>query len=347
MPPMVHPIDLRSDTVTRPTPGMRRAMAEAEVGDDVFGEDPTVNRLEARVAELLGKEAALFVPTGTMANQAALGAQLVPGDEILCDEGAHCINYEGGALAALSGVQARPLRGDRGLLSAALVAEALRPETDSFPRTRLVEVEQTHNRGGGRVYTLPALQEIAQLARAHGLCVHLDGARLWNASAASGVAARDFAACADSVSVCLSKWLGAPAGSLVAGSRELVRAARRIRKRLGGGMRQAGILAAAGLFALDHQLARIGEDHDHAQALAAGLAEIPGLSLDPADVETNLVFARLTKPGWDVPRALAALRAHGLLAGDGEHGRLRFVTHLDVPGDAIPEAVRRVERALA
>ncbi|MHB1845380.1 MAG: threonine aldolase family protein [Deltaproteobacteria bacterium] len=343
----MRPIDLRSDTVTRPTPAMRRAMAEAEVGDDVFGEDPTVNRLEARVAELLGKEAALFVPTGTMANQAALAAQLAPGDEILCDEGAHCINYEGGALAALSGVSARALPGDRGLLSAAQVALALRPPSDSFPRTRLVEVEQTHNRGGGRVYTLPALRDIAETARAHGLAVHLDGARLWNACAASGVPARDFAACADSVSVCLSKGLGAPAGSLVAGSRELVRAARRVRKRLGGAMRQSGILAAAGLHALEHHLSRLSEDHDHAQSLAAGLADIPGLRVHPAEVETNLVFATLSKEGWDVPRAIAALREQGVLAGDGEHGRLRFVTHLDIAPAEIPEAVHRVARALA
>ena len=339
-------IDLRSDTVTKPSPAMRRAMAEAEVGDDVYGEDPTVNRLEARVAAMLGKEAALFVPSGTMANQLALGAQLQPGDEILCDQGSHCIQYEGGALAALWGVQPRALAGRHGLLDAAQIEEAIRPENDQLPRTRLVEVENSHNRGGGTVYTLAGLLAVSAVARRHGLRVHLDGARLWNACAQSGVAPAAYAACADTVSVCLSKGLGAPAGSLVAGDLALIATARRLRKRLGGGMRQAGILAAAGLFALDHQLGRLAEDHANAHALAQALTSVPGLSIDPDLVVTNLLFVELRPGAWDSPRALAALREAGVLAGSDGPRRLRFVTHLDIPAAAIPEAARRIALAL-
>jgi threonine aldolase len=339
------PIDLRSDTVTKPTPGMRQAIANAEVGDDVYGEDPTVNRLQERVAELLGKAAAVFVPSGTMANQVALAAQLSPGDEIICDQGAHCINFEGGALAALSLAQARTLVGQRGLLDAAQVVEAIRPAGDHSPRTRLVEVENTHNRGGGSVYSLARLQEIATVARAHGLRMHLDGARLWNACIKAGVAPKDYAACADSVSVCLSKGLGAPAGSLVAGSAEFVAAARRVRKRLGGGMRQAGILAAAGLYALDHNFERLAEDHQNARRLAEAFSGIPGLAVDLPSVETNMIFVEVKRPGWDSAQALSALRANGLLAGaDGKH-RLRFVTHLDFSAAQVPDAAQRVATA--
>jgi threonine aldolase len=338
-------IDLRSDTVTRPTPGMRHAMATAEVGDDVYGEDPTVNRLQDRVAELLGKAAAVFVPTGTMANQISLAAQLQPGDEMICDQGAHCINFEGGALAALSLAQARTLAGQRGLLEAQQVEAAIRPTGDHFPRTRLVEVENTHNRGGGSVYPLQRLQEISSVARSHGLRMHLDGARLWNACIKTGVSLQAYAACADSVSVCLSKGLGAPAGSLVAGSAELIAAARRVRKRLGGGMRQSGILAAAGLYALEHHFERLAEDHQNARRLAEALAGIPGLAIDLPSVETNMIFAEVQRPGWDAPKALSALREHGLLAGADGKQRLRFVTHLDFPAAMVSEAVHRVEIA--
>ncbi len=339
-------IDLRSDTVTKPGPAMRKAMAEAEVGDDVFGEDPTVNRLQDRVAELLGKDAAVFMPTGTMANQAAIGAHVVPGDEIVCDQGCHVVNYEGGALAALWGAQVRALPGKRGLLDPAQVEEAVRPPNDHHPRTRLVEVENTHNRGGGTVYPLAQLQAIADVARRHSLRLHLDGARLWNACAKTGLAPAAYASLADSVSVCLSKGLGAPAGSLVAGSRELVAAVRRLRKRLGGGMRQAGVLAAAGLHALDHHRERLVEDHENARRLARDLAEIPGLRVDIDSVETNLVFAEVVREGWTAGRAAAALREHGVLASDADGKRLRFVTHLDFPASALPEAARRIAAAL-
>ncbi|HUB06612.1 MAG TPA: GntG family PLP-dependent aldolase [Myxococcales bacterium] len=339
-------LDLRSDTVTKPGPAMRKAMAEAEVGDDVFGEDPTVNRLQDRVAEILGKEAALFVPTGTMANQTAIGAQVGPGDEIICDQGCHAANYEGGGLAALWGAQIRALAGKRGLLDAALVEEAIRPPNDHHPRSRLVEVENTHNRGGGTVYPLAQVQAIAEVARRRSLKLHLDGARLWNACVKTGVAPAAYAAHADTVSVCLSKGLGAPAGSLVAGSRELVATARRLRKRLGGGMRQAGVLAAAGLYALEHHRERLAEDHENARRLAQEIAAVPGLRVALDSVETNLIFAEVVREGWNAARAVAALREHGVLAGDADGKRLRFVTHLDFPTSAVGEAAKRIATAL-
>ncbi|HUL59174.1 MAG TPA: GntG family PLP-dependent aldolase [Anaeromyxobacteraceae bacterium] len=339
-------IDLRSDTVTRPTPGMREAMARAEVGDDVYGEDPTVNRLQERVAGMLGKEAALFVPSGTMANQVSLGVLARPGDEIVCDAGAHCISFESGALAALWGVQARALAAPRGLLDPAEVEAAIRPVHDVYPRTRVVEIENTHNRGGGAVYPLERVRALAELARRRGLHLYLDGARLWNASAATGVAPADYAAGATLVSVCLSKGLGAPAGSLVCGPKDLVADARRLRKRLGGGMRQAGVLAAAGLHALDHHLARLPDDHENARRLADGLLQLPGTAL-AFPVETNLVFVAFS--GRSAAELSARLAREGVLANP-EGSRpdlLRFVTHLDVPRAAIDEALRRARRALS
>ena len=335
-------IDLRSDTVTRPSAGMRAAMASAEVGDDVFGEDPTVNSLEARVAALLGKEAALFVPSGTMANQLSLGTLLSPGDELLVEAGSHCIVFEGGGLAAFWGAQPLALFGERGLLSAAqLVA---RPAgNDHLPRTRALAVENTHNRGGGSVWPLERLRAVTARARELGLFVHLDGARLFNASVASGVAPKDFAACADTVSVCLSKGLGAPVGSLLASTAERVRAARRLRKRFGGGMRQAGILAAAGHYALDHNVERLAVDHANARRLAAALNASPGMSAPPP--ETNLVFVDLA-PALDVARFVAAARENGVLCGgEGAPGRVRLVTHLDVDERAMDVAAAALARA--
>ena len=339
-------IDLRSDTVTRPTPAMREAMARAEVGDDVYGEDPTVNALQERVAALLGKEAALFVPSGTMANQVALGVLTRPGDEIVCDSGAHCISFESGALAALWGVQARTIAAERGILDPASVEAAIRPQGDVYPRTRLLELENTHNRGGGAVYPLERVRALGALARRRGLHLHLDGARLWNACAATGVAPAEYASEATMVSVCLSKGLGAPAGSLVCGPRDLVAEARRLRKRLGGGMRQAGVLAAAGLHALDHHLARLPDDHANARRLADGLAALPGASL-PFPVETNLVFVAFA--GRSATELAVRLAKEGVLANP-EGSRpdlLRLVTHLDVSREDVDEAVRRAARLLA
>ncbi|WP_373044373.1 threonine aldolase family protein [Vulgatibacter sp.] len=338
------PIDLRSDTVTRAPAAMREAMARAEVGDDVYGEDPTVALLERRVAELLGKEAALFFPTGTMANQAAIGAQAGPGDEVICEAGAHVVAFEGGALSALWGAQARPLPGQRGLLSAAQVAAAIQPPgNDHFPASRLLCVENTANRGGGTVWPLALLEEVSGVAHRAGLAVHLDGARLWNASAASGVALADYAACADTVSVCLSKGLGAPAGSLVATSAEFAPKLRRLRKRLGGGLRQVGHLAAAGLYALEHHLPRLAEDHEKARRIATALADVPGLSVAP--VETNIVYVELAD-GLDSASLLHRLREAGVLAGSDGPRKIRLVTHFDVAPEACDEAARRIAGCL-
>jgi threonine aldolase len=335
------PVDLRSDTVTRPTPAMREAMARAEVGDDVYGEDPTVNRLEERAAALLGKEAALFVPTGTMANQLALGVLLRPGDEVVCHEGSHCVNYEGGALSALWGVQPRTLGGARGVLDPAAVEAAIRPDNDHLPRTRALEVEDTHNRGGGAVWPIEALRAVYAVAARHRLPVYLDGARLLNAAVASGVAASEIAAGATLASLCLSKGLGAPAGSVLAGPRDLVREARRLRKRLGGGMRQAGVLAAAGLHALDHHVERLALDHESARALARLLGATPGAEI-AFPVDTNMVFAAFA--GRAAADLVARFREAGVLC-NAEGSRpdlLRFVTHLDAPLPAVEEAARRM-----
>lgn len=341
---MPSPIDLRSDTVTQPTPAMRRAMAEAEVGDDVFGDDPTVQHLEARVAAWLGKEAALFVPSGTMANQLAVRVHTRPGDEILVEAQAHLYYYEAGAPAALSGVMCRCLEGRRGVFTAAQVDAALRPPDVHFPPTRLVCVENTHNRGGGKVWPLATLREVAACARRHGLALHLDGARLWNASAASGVPEREYAALFDTVSVCFSKALGAPVGSALAGPAELIGAARRFRKMFGGGMRQAGILAAAALYALEHHRERLAEDHARARRLAEVLAGLPGAAIDPATVETNLVYFRVTRrPAAEVVAALAAEGVRVLASGPDT---VRAVPHLNVTAADFERALEAFRRVL-
>ena len=334
-------IDLRSDTVTRPTAAMREAMAAAEVGDDVYGEDPSVRSLEERCAELFGKEAALFVASGTMANQLALGVLARAGDEVICEAGAHCYSFEGGALAALWGVQARPVPGERGVLAPEAVEAAIRPDDDHFPRTRAVAIENTHNRGGGKAWPLAAVRAVAEVAARRGLHLYMDGARLMNAVVATGVSAGDYAAPTTLVSLCFSKGLGAPVGSVLAGPRELVREARRLRKRLGGGMRQAGILAAGALHALDHHVARLVEDHRHARRLGSLLAERAGAEL-VFPVETNLVFAAF--PGRRARELAVRLRAAGVLC-NAEGSRpdvLRLVTHLDVSTGDVEEAARRI-----
>ncbi|HTP49263.1 MAG TPA: GntG family PLP-dependent aldolase [Anaeromyxobacteraceae bacterium] len=339
-------IDLRSDTVTKPTPGMREAMARAEVGDDVYGEDPTVNLLQERVAELLGKEAAIFVASGTMANQVALGVLTRPGDEVICDEGAHPVNFEGGAMPALWGIQPRTLRGDRGMLDPKEVEAAARPLSEHFPRSRVLEIENTHNRGGGTVYPVERVEALADVAHRLGLSLYLDGARLLNAVAASGVPARRYAAGATLASLCLSTGLGAPAGSLLAGPRDLIREARRLRKRLGGAMRQAGVLAAAGVYALDHHVARLVEDHESARALAGALQALPGVRI-PHPVETNIVFAAFA--GRPAVELAARFREAGVLCNPegSKPDVLRFVTHLDVSRAAVLEAARRMAHTVA
>ncbi len=341
---MTDPIDLRSDTVTRPTLAMREAMARAEVGDDVYGEDPTVQRLQERVAALLGKEAALFVPTGTMANQIALLCHCERGDEVLVGEGAHCMLYESGAGSAWAGVNFAVV-GRGGTFTAAECANAIKPAEYHFPRTRLVALENTHNRGGGRVFPQVDAIAIAELAHARGLRVHLDGARIWNAAAATGQSPAVLAAPADSVSACFSKGLGAPTGSVICGTREFVARAHRFRKMLGGGMRQSGVLAAAGLYALDHHLPRIGDDHAHARLLAERLAVVDGIACHAHAVESNIVNFDL--PGRDAARFAAIAARRGVRVNAIAPDRVRAVTHLDVSRTDVEAAADRLAAAAA
>jgi threonine aldolase len=338
-------IDLRSDTVTKPTPAMREAMARAEVGDDVFCDDPTVKALESRTAELLGKEAALFVPSGTMANQLAIRGHTEPGDEILVEANAHLYYYEGGAPAALSGVMCRCINGQRGIFTGADVEAALRPADQHFPCTRLVCLENTHNRGGGKIWSIGQVQEVAAAARKHGLQLHLDGARLWNASVTAGIPERDYAAYFDTISVCFSKGLGAPVGSALAGPKAFIERARRFRKMFGGGMRQAGIIAAGALFALANHRARLAEDHANAKALASGLAAVSGLEATPAEVETNMVrFRVLFMPAQQL---VDRLRAQGVLVLAVGPDTIRAVTSLMVSAEDVQTAIAVVKRVLA
>jgi threonine aldolase len=319
-------IDLRSDTVTRPTPAMRAAMARAEVGDDVFGDDPTVHALEEEVARITGKEAALFVSSGTMGNQLAIATQTRPGDEVVVGEGAHPVYFEGGAGAALSGVQFA-LAGRGGFFTADEMEAAVQPAVYWAPRTTLVAIENTHNRAGGRVWPVAQAHEVAARARARGLATHIDGARVWNASVASGVAVAEWCAPFDTASVCFSKGLGAPVGSAFCGPRKLVEDARRLRKRWGGAMRQSGILAAAALHALAHHRARLADDHANARALGEALARASGVHVDLTAVETNIVNIDLDAPAEAVVRGA---KANGVLINATGAKRLRAVTHLDV-----------------
>jgi threonine aldolase len=333
-------IDLRSDTVTRPTEGMRRAMLEAPVGDDVFGEDPTVNRLEEYVAGLLGKEVALYAPSGTMTNQIGLHVSAKRGEEVLLHEGSHIFVYEAGAPAMLSGVQLRTLFGENGVLDPETVRAAVRPEDVHFPRSRLLCLENTHNTAGGKIFPLEDFAAVAQTAKVLGLKVHLDGARLFNAQAATGIPASEWCAHADTVSVCSSKGLGAPVGSLLAGDEETIREARRARKAFGGGMRQAGIIAAASLYAFEHHIDRLAEDHARARKLVAGLREAGYEAKEP---DTNLVLVAVEDP----PEFLRALAREGVLATPGKPGFVRLCTHLDVGDKEIETAIDVATRIIA
>lgn len=337
-------IDLRSDTITQPTREMRRAMAEAELGDDVYGEDPTVNRLQELAAELLGKEAALLVTSGTQGNQVSLLTHCSPGSEVIIEEEAHIFYYEAGAASALAGVQFRTLPGERGALRPEAVAAAIREENIHFPPTALICLENTHNRAGGAVFPLERMESIYRLARDRSLPVHLDGARLFNAAVASGVPAHRYASCCDTVQICLSKGLAAPVGSLIAGPREWIERARRRRKLLGGGMRQAGIIAAPGIFALQNMVERLAEDHDNARFLAGELAAMPGVELDPAQVETNIVVAALT--GMEADDFCASLRKRGILASPFGPRRVRFTTHKDLTRADLEKALPQIGAVL-
>jgi len=327
--------DFRSDTVTKPTAAMRRAMAEAEVGDDVYGEDPTIARLEARTAELLGMEAALFVPTGSMGNQVSLRIHGRSGTEVLVESRSHVFHYEMAGMASLSGLLPRPVFGPRGRMPIAEVEAWVRPESVYYlPRTSVVCLENTHNFAGGTVLPRAGVDEVLALARRKGLAVHVDGARLWNAAAALGVSEASLVAGVDSVMVCFSKGLRAPVGSAIAGSKAFVAEARRVRKLFGGGMRQAGVLAAAALVALDEERGRLAEDHARLARLARELAELRGVTLDPEAFPTNILIADLDARVFGTANdALARLKERGILAGGAGPASIRLVTHADV-GDA-------------
>lgn len=337
-------VDLRSDTVTRPTPAMRDAIAAAEVGDDVLGHDPTTLHLEERIAELLGKDRSLFFPSGTMANQTGLAVLSERGTEVVLESQAHILDHEEGAAAVLSGLQLRTVTGEDGLLTAELVKAAIRPPSLHTPRTTMVAVENTHLGSGGRVMPLENLRGIWKVAEEAGVSVHMDGARLWHAAVATGIPMADYAACADTVMVCLSKGLGAPVGSMLAGSADAIERAWRIRRRFGGGMRQSGILAAAGLHALEHHVERLAEDHDRASRLAEGIEGLDGLSV--VEPETNIVFIDLVDPGITVGAFLEAISQQGVLMVPFGPTRVRAVTHLEVDDDGVSRAIQAVAKAM-
>jgi threonine aldolase len=341
------PIDLRSDTVTRPTPEMRAAMAEAAVGDDVFGEDPTVRQLEERIAGMLGKEAALYVPSGTMSNQIGVRLHCQPGDEFLCEANCHILCYEQGAYAQLFGIAAQPVEGEHGVLQVEQLMGRIRPANDHCARTRLVCLENTHNRGAGRIQPYDTIVEICGWAADNGLARHLDGARLFNAVVATGISASDWAGHFDTVSVCFSKGLGAPVGSAICGPTDLIRQARRLRKALGGGMRQAGIIAAGALYALEHHIERLVEDHRSARLLADAIRETPGLKLNPDLVETNIVIFDVAPELGTAAAFTARLRDRGVLMNATAPQRIRAVTHLDVSREQVQRAAEVLQERAA
>lgn len=338
-------IDLRSDTVTKPSPEMRKAMFDAEVGDDVYKEDPTVNKLEQYAAELLGKEAALFVPSGLMGNQICLNLLTNPMDEVICHKDAHIFIYESGSPAALSGIQLFPLEGKKGIISPEDVEAVIRPESAYYmPKTRVIEVENTHNRAGGTIHPIENIKRLRTLAEKYNLFTHLDGARIWNASAATGISPEEYASYFDTVSCCLSKGLGAPIGSVIAGSMDMMKEAFRIRKAWGGGMRQVGIIAAAGLYALQNNIDRLKEDHEKAKLFAETLNGHPGIVIDLDDVETNIIMFR--PKNLTVDELLEKCAENGILLSTGTIGTIRVVTHMDVSFDDVKKAAETVVKIL-
>jgi threonine aldolase len=340
----MQPIDLRSDTVTKPTPAMREAMASAEVGDDVFAGDPTINRLQEKVAELLGKEAAIYVPSGSMANQTAIRAQTQPGDEIITHEDNHIFHYEAGAPAALSGCSLRLLSGRRGFFNADAVRAALRPKDSHFPQSSLIVIENTHNRGGGTCWSIDAIADIRKVADEHGLKMHLDGARLMNACAATGHKPTAYTKYFDTVSICFSKGLGAPVGSAVASTTETIGRVHRFRKMFGGGMRQGGIIAAGALYALENHVDRLSDDHANAKTLAVALLEMPGLSIDLDGVETNILYCDIDTKLGTAAEFSAKLKDAGVWMIATGPQRIRAVTHLNVSSDDIDCAIDIVRK---
>lgn len=333
-------IDFRSDTVTKPSPGMLEAMMKAEVGDDVMGEDPTANLLQEKVAALLGKEAALFVASGTMANHVSIRAWTEPGDEVIIHKLSHTYLYETAAAAALCGVQFSLREGPRGILDPKDVAEAVHdPAKDHFPKTRMIMIENTHNMGGGSIYPIEVVKEISEVARERGLVLHMDGARLFNACVALGVEPTEYSRYVDSLSICFSKGLGAPVGSAVAGSTDFIKRAHRFRKMSGGGMRQIGYLAAAAIYALDNNVERLAEDHENARLLARAISEFDCFHVDLDAVQTNMVFFDVVAEDLNAPRVVSMLRKEGVLMGVITNRRIRAVTHLDVSREDVFQAI--------
>lgn len=340
-------IDLRSDTVTKPTAAMKKAMIAASVGDDVFGEDPTIRELEEKVADIFGHEAALFAPSGTMTNQIAIKAHTQPGDEMICEESCHVYTWEGGGPAILSGVTCRTIIGDRGIIVSSQLHDKIRPVNDHFVRTKIVALENTHNRGSGRVYPIEEIKSIRNWTTKNNLLLHCDGARIWNAIVASGISARDYGSLFDSISVCFSKGLGAPVGSAIIGSKEFINKCRRIRKLFGGGMRQAGMLAAAALFALDNHMVRLAEDHENAQKLAKAMSLIPGIVLDPPQIETNLIWFRLHPNHGLASTLVSRLKNKKILIHQSGNELMRVCTHLDVSSDQIDKAIDHLTKEIS
>jgi threonine aldolase len=339
-------IDLYSDTMTKPTPEMRKWMAEAEVGDEQKGEDPTVNRLQEMVADLLGKEAAVYLPSGTMCNEISFAVWGRTGDEMILHRDSHPVHFEVGGPAFLARLMLYPVDGPRGMFTAPDVEEAIRPDSPHYPRSRIVEVENTHNMGGGAVWPLAQLQEVCAMAHQHGLVTHLDGARLLNAVVASGHAAMAYAEPFDSVWIDLSKGLGCPVGAVLAGSRSFIQDARRLKHLFGGAMRQAGIIAAAGVYALQHHVERLADDHAHAKMLAQALAELPRVRLDPADVETNIVIFDVRAAARPAAQIAEQLEKEGVRISVMGRTKLRAVTHLDVSRHDIERAIEILRRVL-
>jgi len=335
-------IDLRSDTVTRPSPEMRRAIFEAEVGDDVFGDDPTAIRLESRVAEMFGTEAAMFVPSGTMGNQVALKTVSEPGWEILCERECHIVNYETAGPAIHSSLLVNMIDTQYGVITAEQVKSHIRQPNIHSPITKIVAIENTHNRHGGTIFPLEEILKIREVANENGLLMHLDGARIWNAHVATGIPLCDWVKPFDSVSVCLSKGLGAPVGSMILGSKIFIEKARRTRKLFGGGMRQVGLLAAAGLYAVENNIQRLAEDHDNARLLAEGLNKIESFEIDMNRVQTNIVITDISKSGKNSAEIAAIMQPAGVLAVPFGPTRIRFVTHLDVNREECLKAVEIV-----
>ena len=339
-------IDLRSDTVTKPTPEMRSFMAEAQVGDDVFGEDPSINDLQEKMARLCGKEAALFVPSGTMANQIALKTHTQPGDEVICEYGCHIFNYEGGGGSLFSGVQIHPLRGERGAISSEQIEAVIRPDDPHFARTRLIEIENTHNRAGGAIFPIDEIARIRRLADERHLKMHLDGARLWNAHVATGISISDWCASFDSISLCFSKGLGAPVGSILVGAHEFIHQAHRYRKMFGGGMRQAGSLAACALYAVKNHVQRLADDHNRTRILAQKFHQF-GATYDHDATKTNIVIVDFKSLDKKADSLVQQFAKAGLLALSVSPTRIRFVTHLDFNDSGLDKALSIIDSILA